>query len=152
MQATGHFVRVFVELAAGMQQRHRHFDTGHVFGLVDANRNAAAVIFDANGIVHVDDNIHPGGVAGECFVDGVVDNFVHEVMQTTCGCGADVHTGTKPNGFETLERGQTIGVVTVMRLFAAVGHVLGWGCNASPEPRSASWLRRRGCDPNKIRK
>jgi hypothetical protein len=44
-----------------------------------------------------------GGVAGERFVDRVVDDFVDHMMQARAVIGvADIHAGTLANGVEPL--------------------------------------------------
>jgi hypothetical protein len=50
-------------------------------------------------------------MAGERFVDGVVDHFVDEVVETGRRGGADVHTGAFPDGFESFEDLDIPGVV-----------------------------------------
>src|SRR5206468_2664154 len=66
-------------------------------------RNATAVVLDGHRVVEVDDNIDPRAVSREMLVDRVVDDLVHEVMQTRAVIGiADVHAGALANTFETL--------------------------------------------------
>jgi hypothetical protein len=63
-----------------------------------------------------------GGVPRHGFVDGVVDNFVHEMVQAARACGTDVHTRSLPDGFESFENLNVLGAV----LFGGLRHVAGF--------------------------
>ena len=52
---------------------------------MDIGRNAAAVIHDRDGTVQVDGDINFVAVAGQGFVDGVIDDLVDQVMQPLAG-------------------------------------------------------------------
>jgi hypothetical protein len=58
------------------------------------NRDAAAVIEDEDGIVDIDLNDDDLAVASEVFVNGVVDQFVDQVMKAAGGNVAYVHSRT----------------------------------------------------------
>ena len=91
-----------------MQFREGDFG-GRALGIVlvvelDGRRNAAAVVNHAHGVVHVDGDVDLGGKAGHGLVDGVVHDFVHEVMKTGAVRDvADVHPRALTNCFETFE-------------------------------------------------
>ncbi len=107
MEAARDLVVGGVELAAGVEHGEDDLDGGHgdaVDGLV-VDRDAAAVVDDGDGVVDVDGDVDAGGVAAEGFVDGVVDDFVDEVVQALLAGGADVHGGAQPDGREALEDG-----------------------------------------------
>jgi hypothetical protein len=54
--------------------------------------------------------------AGHGFVDGVVNDFVDEVVEAALIGGADVHAGTAPNGLEALEHlDVSCGVLVLLR-------------------------------------
>ena len=103
VQSAGHLVAVLVELAAGVQHRQRELDAGHLLGRMHVDGNAASVVFDGDGVVVVDRDAHRVGVAGQRFIDRVVDDFRHEVVQPALGRRADVHAGTLANRLESLE-------------------------------------------------
>ena len=108
VKAAGNFVAVIVEFAAGMQFRKGNF-RGGTLGFVfvikfDGGRNAAAVVHDAERIVHV--NRHKDVLRVPChgFVNGVVDDFVDELMKSRpVAHVADVHAGTLTDGFEPFQ-------------------------------------------------
>src|SRR5699024_8127152 len=50
-------------------------------------------------------------VPGQSFVDGVVDHFVHQVVQAALTGGTDVHTRPLADCFQALKYGDVAGVV-----------------------------------------
>ncbi len=120
VQAAGDLVGILVEFSAGMQLGHDHLGGRHAFALVDVDRNAAAVVAHGAGAVRIERDGHVVGVAGERFVDRVVDDFVDHVMQAGAVIGvADIHARPLANGveaFQDLDRfrviiGRRIGIV-----------------------------------------
>ena len=63
------------------------------------------------------------GVAGQRFVDRVVDDFVDQVVQSHLAGRADVHGGTQPDGLQPLQNGDIFGGVAAA-LFLPGGSVL----------------------------
>src|SRR5690606_37635528 len=66
---------------------------------------AAAVVDDAETAVGEERHLDLGAIAREGFVDGVVDDLVHQVVQTALTGRADVHAGPLAYRLETLEDG-----------------------------------------------
>ena len=88
VEAAGKFVILATELAARMEAREDEFDAGQLFNGVQVHRHAAAVVGDFNGLVGMEDDLQRFGVASKGFVDGVVDDFVNQMVRTT---GVRVH-------------------------------------------------------------
>jgi len=109
------------ELAAGVQDRQHDLDRGLVrVGGVRIDRDATAVVDHAHGAVFEDGHLDVVGVAGEGLVDGVVDDLVHEMMQTARPGRADVHAGALAHRLETLQDLDLIGAVVTGDLRGAV--------------------------------
>src|SRR5690606_29998422 len=100
------------ELAAGVQDGQHHLDgrLGRVGG-VRVDGDAAAVVIHADAAVLEDGHLDVVGVAGQRLVDGVVDDLVHEVVQTAGTSGADVHARALADRFQTLEDLDGVGSV-----------------------------------------
>ena len=81
MQATGDLVAVVVEFAARMQHGHDDLGRGDALFLVDVDRDAAAVVADRDRAIIVDGDDDVVGMAGQRFVDRVVDHLEHHVVQ-----------------------------------------------------------------------
>ena len=118
VQATGHLVAVVVELATGVQDRHHHLGGGYLAAelgahlLVLAHRDAAAVIRHRHRAIGMDRHQHVVGVSGQRFVDGVVDDFEHHVVQAGAIVDiADVHAGTLADSLQAFKGGDAVGVV-----------------------------------------
>ena len=70
---------------------------------MDIDRNAAAVVDHRDRFVRVDRDADFLAVAGERFVDGVVDDFENHVVEAGAVIGvADVHSGPLSDRFEAL--------------------------------------------------
>jgi hypothetical protein len=67
------------------------------------DRDPAAVVLDGDAAVDVDRDRDVRAVPGQGFVDRVVHDLEHEVMEPPLGRVPDVHPGAFPNGLETLE-------------------------------------------------
>jgi len=75
-------------------------------------RNAAAIVAHGAGAVRIEPDGDLGGVAGQRFVDAVIDRFVHHVMQAGAVIGvADIHARALADGIEALEDLDRVGAV-----------------------------------------
>jgi hypothetical protein len=77
--------------------------------LVD--RDAATIVDDADTAIGEERDRDAGGVARERLVDGVVDDLVHEVVESALAGGTDVHAGPLADGIEALQNGDRASVV-----------------------------------------
>jgi hypothetical protein len=128
VQAARDLVAVLVELAAGVQLGQR--DLGRrALGLVlvvhlHAGGDAAAVVDDGDGVVGVDGDGDVVAMAGQGFVDGVVDHLEDQVVQTGAVRGvADVHARALAHRLQAFE--DLDAVRTVARLRAGGGPATG---------------------------
>lgn len=81
MQTTGDRVAAAAELAARVQHGQHDLDGRLPLGGDDAHRDAAAVVDDADTAVGQDRDVDRVRVTGECLVDGVVHDLLHQVVQ-----------------------------------------------------------------------
>ena len=110
VQAARHLVAVVVELAAGVE--HRQHDFGRrLAALVPIDRDAAAVVDDGDRAVDVNRDVDLIAEAGQRLVDGVVDDFVDEMVQPGRTGRPDVHRRPLADGFEPLEDLDLVGAV-----------------------------------------
>ena len=83
VQSAGNLVGGAVELAAGMQDCHHYLGCRYALAvqvhLVD--RNASAIVDDGDGVVEADGDVDAIGKSRQRLVNGVVDNFIDQVMQ-----------------------------------------------------------------------
>ena len=112
VQPARHLVAVLVELAARVQLGHDDLGRAHPLALVDADRDAAAVVGDADRVVGVQRDLHLGRPAAERLVDAVVDDLVDHVVQARAVVGvADIHPRPLAHRFQALENLDGIGAV-----------------------------------------
>ena len=116
MQTAGDRIAAAAEFAARVQDREHDLHRRLLLDRVLVDRDAAAVVVDAHSAVGEDGHLDVVGVTGERLVDGVVDDLVHQVMESAGAGGADVHSGSLADGFETFEDLDLIRAVVVFRL------------------------------------
>ena len=136
MQAAGDLVGILVELAARVQLREHDFGGGAlrivVVVLLDADRDAAAVVAHRARAIRVQRDVAFRAVSGQDLVDRVVDDLVDHVVQARAVVGvADVHAGALAHGVEPLEHLDGVLAIVISavalggRRIAHVGTVLG---------------------------
>ncbi len=82
MEATGNLVALAVaKLAAGVEHRQDDLDRRAFLLLVHRHRDAAAIIDNRYRVVGVDRYIDHCAMAGERFVNRVIDDLVNEVVE-----------------------------------------------------------------------
>ena len=82
VQAAGDLVAPAAELAACVQHGENDLKCALAGLLLNVYGDAAAVIGDGDDIAGLYDDLDAVAVACKRFVDGVIDNFVHKVVQT----------------------------------------------------------------------
>ena len=83
VEAAGGLVAAVLELAARVKHREDHFERALLGRRMLVDRNAAAVVFDGDRrSVGVERHPNVRGVAVHRLVDGVVEDFPDEVVQT----------------------------------------------------------------------
>ena len=142
VQAARHLVAVLVELAAGVQLGHDDLGRAHPLALVDADRDAAAVVADADRVVGVQRHLDLGRVAAQRLVDAVVDDLVDHVVQARAVVGvADIHPRPLAHRFQALENLDGIGAVFLGDA-GGFGHVAGvLGNGGAVYPRAPALSR-----------
>jgi hypothetical protein len=106
VQAAGDFVVGGIELAAGVQLGEHHLRGGHrspsgrSIMSTGMPRPSSTTVMELSTWMTTSIFL---GVAGERFIDGVVDDFVDEVMQTHLAGRADVHGGAQADGFKAFK-------------------------------------------------
>ena len=91
VQAGGGFVGALVELGPGTHGREHDFQRRPAHLGMNVNRDAAAIVGDAQAAVIVDLHMDVVAKTGERFIDAVVDQLVDEVVQPFAAGIADVH-------------------------------------------------------------
>ena len=103
VQTAGYFIAGAAELTAGVEygEHHRYSRQAGLF--VNAGGNTTAVIPHANHITGQNLRLNVGADPGQCLVNGVVHNLIHQVVQTSGAGGADIHTRALADGLQALQ-------------------------------------------------
>ncbi len=112
VQAARGVVDLGVELAAGVQRAHDHFERRLVLEFrMRIDRDAAAVVGDADEAVGVELDLDEGGVAGQRLVHRIVDHLGEQVMQRLLVGAADIHAGPAAHRLQALQHLDVLGGV-----------------------------------------
>ncbi len=92
VQAAGNLVGIAVKFTASVQLRHDHFSGRNAFFFVDTHRNTTAIIANRYAGIRVDCHGYRVGVTGQCFVDPVIHDLIHHMVQARAIIGiTDIH-------------------------------------------------------------
>ena len=126
--------RVAAELAARVDFGEDDLHRGDALFGVDLGGDAAAVVFNGAGAVHVDGHLDVGAVARERLVDGVIDDLAHEMMQPPLVGGTDIHTGPLADVLQAVEHLNLFRAVSALYLFRH--KYLRFRAVSAPDPRA----------------
>ena len=116
MKTTGNLVGVLVKLATSVQHGHNDLKGRTLLLLMHVHRNASSVIDHLDGVTGKDIDLDVVAIAGQGFIDTVIDHLAHEVMQTLHAGIANIHGRTLAHGFQTFEDLDVTGVIVVLNL------------------------------------
>ena len=127
VQAAGHLVGALVELTAGVQVGEHELERRNLFFRVHRDGNTATIVLDGQRAVRMDLDLDALAITGERFVDRVVDDLIHAVVEARLVRIADIHTGTFAHGleaFESFDVGRAVafvaGVLAAVRVFLGI--------------------------------
>ena len=101
VQPARNLVGRLVELPAGVQGGQNHLDGGLSLSLHHVDGDSTAVVVHGHGIVLVDGDLDVVAVPGHCLVNGVIHDFVDEVVEPVGIRAPDVHGRPFPDGLQT---------------------------------------------------
>ena len=116
VEAAGNGVAVAAEFAAGMKDG-KHYFHGGLAGFVHSCRNAAAVIGDGAAAVVIQGDFDVSAVACQRFIDTVIHDFIHQMVQAPGGGGTDVHAGAEAHGFQSFQYSYILRAVIALAIF-----------------------------------
>ncbi|MPM70900.1 hypothetical protein SDC9_117861 [bioreactor metagenome] len=103
MEAAGDLIAAAAEFSAGVEDGKHHLQGGLACLLLDIHRDAPAVVHNRDDISRQNAHRDIVAVPGQRLVDGVVHNFVYQMVQARRGRGADIHARPLPNGLKALQ-------------------------------------------------
>ena len=150
METARHFVGVRIKFATRVKRRHDDFSCRFAFFFMKINRNTTTIVPDCDAIVGVNHYIHACAVPGKRFVDRVVNELLHHVLQTCAILGiTDVHPRPTPHSVKSMQDFDAIrGVIVVVCDFCHP--VIHRGASCTEFFKSSIWCQAlRGLDPSR---
>src|SRR3989338_10063099 len=95
-----------------MKHGEHDFDSRLFLAFMDVDGDAAAVVGDGDAVIGVDGDVDGVSVAGERFVDGVINDFVDEVVKAPRAHITNVHCGALTNRLDPFEDLNVLGTIT----------------------------------------
>ena len=120
VEAAGHLVAAAAELTAGVEDGEHNLQSGQAGLGLDIHGDAAAVVGDGDDVTLQNGHVDTVAVAGQGLVDGVVHDFVHQMVQARGGGGADIHTGPLAHRLQALQHLNLTAAVLVVHLSGAL--------------------------------
>ena len=114
MQSAAHLIRAFVELTAGVQHGHHHFQCRFVQLFVFVYGYASPVVLHGYGVIFVNRYFDVATITGHSLVDRVIHSFVNEVVQSLFADVSDVHRGAFAHRFQAFKHLDVTGRVVVL--------------------------------------
>jgi hypothetical protein len=102
VETSGYLVGIPIELSAGMKNRQHHLGGGFPLPFHDVHGNPAAVVVDGDRVVGVDRYGDVVAMPRHRLVDGVIHDFVDEVMKAVDVRAPDVHRRALPDRLQAL--------------------------------------------------
>ena len=103
VQTTGYLVSPTAKFTAGMQNRKYDFYCGNTCFVIDTYRNSSSVIDNSDRIIFVDRYINGIAESCQCFIYRIINDLIHQVMQSSAGCGTNIHSRTLSYSFQTFQ-------------------------------------------------
>ena len=91
------------KFTAGMQNRKYDFYCGNTCLVIDTYRNSSSVIDNSDRIIFVDRYINGIAESCQCFIYRIINDLIHQMMQSSAGCGTNIHSRTLSYSFQTFQ-------------------------------------------------
>ena len=94
------FVRSFIELAPRVELCKHNLGGGDSFRLMNVHGNTAAIVDYCDAIIDVNRYVNLVAITGQSLVNGVIHNFIYEVMKSPFTGVTDVHSWALSDRFQ----------------------------------------------------
>ena len=102
VKSSAGLICIVIKFSAGMERCEHNAFCAHTL-FMHSDRNAAPVILHCAGAVRLEYHLDLAAKACQMLVDGVVHDLIDKMVETSCGNTADIHSGSHPDSFKTLE-------------------------------------------------
>ena len=146
VQSARNFVGRRIEFPPGVQGGHHYLRRGNFLAVNVhvVHGNAAAVIDYRDRVVDVDRDFNLVGETSKRLIDGIIDNFVDQMVQSQIAGRADVHSRPQAYGFHAAEHFDGVGSVVAIAAvdganFSVFCFSLDDGCRDLSRGHSTPW-------------
>ena len=103
VETSGNLIILLAELAAGMKHGHDNLEGVTMLLGVHSDRDSTSVVPHLDGVVMKDRNIYAVAEACHGFIDGVVNHFVNQMMESPLTYVSDVHRRPFAHGLKSFQ-------------------------------------------------
>ena len=103
VQTTGYLVSPTAEFTAGMQDRKYDLYRRNTCFVVDTYGNSTSIINNGDGIVFIDGYVNGITESCQCLIYRIVYDLVYQMVQSSAGCGTNIHSRTLSYSFQTFQ-------------------------------------------------
>ena len=103
MQAAGNLISATAEFTTGMQHSKYNFQCRLTCLRLDVYGDTTTIIGNGNRVTGIDGHSNIFTVSGQSFVNGIIHNFIDQVVQTGRRSRSDIHTGSFSDCFQTFQ-------------------------------------------------
>ena len=103
VKTSRYFISSTAEFSACMENRKNNFYRRYPCFMINADRNAAAIVNDRNRIILINCHMNCIAKTGQSFINGIIHYFINKMMKSSAGRTSNIHSGSFPNRFKTFQ-------------------------------------------------
>ena len=103
VKSAGNLVSAAAELAAGVKNGKYYLNCGNSRFFLNSHRDSTSVVPYGNGPVVIDLNVNGITEARERFIHRIVHDLIYQMVQTSGGCAADIHSRPLSHRLQALQ-------------------------------------------------
>ena len=121
VQTAGYLVSSTAELTTGMKDRKYNFYCRDSCLVIDTYGNSSSIIYNSDGIVLIDGYVNGITESCQCLIYRIVYDLIYQMMQSSAGCGTNVHSRTLSYSLQTFQYLNLIR--TVFMFYGGIVHI-----------------------------
>ena len=129
VKSSGYFISSASEFSAGMKYSKDNFYSRNACLMINSNRNPPPIVSYCNGIIFIDFHINTVTESCQCFIYGIINNLIDKMMQSSCRCASDIHTGPFSYSLKSFQYLNFICTILMLYLFCTHNILLVLHCH-----------------------
>jgi len=103
MQTTRNFISTTAKFPPCMQYGEYHFQCRNTFLMMNTHRNTTSIIFYGYRVILINGNHNFCTIPSQSLVNGIIHNFIYQMMQSFFAGRTNIHTGAFSNRFQPFQ-------------------------------------------------